>query len=151
MMHQLSKKLTYYLAGPMSGIAKFNFPMFDAAAHALREQGFTIVNPAELDSDIVRYAAMRSPHGQHDVNGAIGGESWGSILARDVGIVADKCDGVIFLPRWSQSRGARLEAFTGVLCGHLFGEYRPAARQVWRISPATVKTTLARELLKNER
>ena len=41
-----------YLAGPMRGIANFNFPAFDFAAHKLRNQGFYVFSPAERDRSI---------------------------------------------------------------------------------------------------
>lgn len=36
-----------YLAGPMTGIADYNFPAFNAAAARLRAEGFDVVNPAD--------------------------------------------------------------------------------------------------------
>ncbi len=48
------------------------------------------------------------------------GETWAEMLARDVVLVGDKCDGIVFLPNWHKSRGAKLEAFTGLLCGKKF-------------------------------
>lgn len=36
-----------YIAGPMSGIAEWNYPAFHAAAEELRHRGFEVVNPAE--------------------------------------------------------------------------------------------------------
>ncbi|WP_156773566.1 DUF4406 domain-containing protein, partial [Paraburkholderia tropica] len=40
-----------YLAGPMTGYAELNFPLFRAEAARLRALGFEIVNPAELNAD----------------------------------------------------------------------------------------------------
>jgi hypothetical protein len=106
-----------YLAGPMSGIDKQNFPAFDAAAKFLRASGLQIVSPAELDSPAERKRALTNRPAT---------KTWGAFLARDIEIVADQCDGIIFLPGWEKSRGARLEAFTALLCGKTeFGWYHP--------------------------
>jgi hypothetical protein len=107
----------------MTGLPQFNFPLFHSAAAKLRAAGFNIISPAELDSPQVQAEAMASTTGQLDAAGKIAGETWGQILARDVQIVADQVQGIIFLPGWSKSRGAQLEAFTGLLCGHKFGHY----------------------------
>lgn len=112
----------FYLAGPMSGYPQFNFPAFIAAAADLRERGYEIISPAELDDSDTQAAAMASPDGAPG-SGSVDGKTWGDFLARDVKIVADKVDGVIFLDGWDKSRGARLEAFVGVLTGHKFYEY----------------------------
>lgn len=58
------------------------------------------------------------------------GETWGDILARDVKLIADECDGVAFLPGWGGSRGSKLEAYVGLLTGKEFalvvgGELEP--------------------------
>jgi hypothetical protein len=105
----------YYLAGPMSGYPQFNFPLFHEVASKLRMQGYTIVSPAELDSPAVQAAAGKSADGALDKDGKIAGETWGDILAKDVKLVADGIDGIIFLPNWEASRGANLEATVGLL------------------------------------
>lgn len=107
-----------YISGPMSGIPRFNFPAFARAALALREQGYTVVSPHEMDSQATQEAAWASPDG--DVAGLPAGETWGALLARDVKIIADEVDGIVLLPNWEKSRGARLEAVTGLLCGRTF-------------------------------
>lgn len=106
----------YYLAGPMRGIPQYNFPMFRRVAAALRTIGYDVISPAELDSPQIRAEAMRSSDGMEcDRSGRIGGETAGEILARDVRILHDHAAGIVFLPGWEQSRGARLEAFVGLL------------------------------------
>lgn len=112
----------FYLAGPMSNIPQFNFPAFHAAAADLRARGYDIISPAEQDSPAVQAAAMKSPDGKL-LEGKVAGESWGQILARDVQIVADQVDGIILLPGWEKSRGARLECFVGLLCSKRFYTY----------------------------
>jgi hypothetical protein len=111
-----------YIAGPMSGLPQFNFPAFYAAAEALRACGYDVVSPAELDDAEDKGAAMASKDG----NPAHAARSWGDFLARDVKLLADgvviqntyePIDGIIFLPGWEKSKGAKLEAFVGVLKG----------------------------------
>ena len=104
-----------YLAGPMTNIPQFNFPLFHRAAAYLRGQGYDIVSPAEMDSPAVQAAAMASPDGKLDASHKIAGETWGQILAKDVLLVADEIDGIVFLPGWDKSRGANLEATVGLL------------------------------------
>lgn len=124
---------TLYVAGPMSRIPQYNFPLFEAVAVALRDDGWTIVSPHECDSEETRAAAWASPDG---ISTSAGSESWGECLARDVkmladglyiaderGVTGDKptpIDGIAFLPNWEKSRGARLEAFVGLLTGKEF-------------------------------
>lgn len=111
-----------YLAGPMTGIPQFNFPLFERVAAELRAAGYEIVSPAELDSPAVRAAALASPDGVlHE--GKVAGETWGEILARDVRVIADEAGGVIVLPGWHKSRGARLEVFVALLCSKPVYEY----------------------------
>jgi hypothetical protein len=94
----------------MSGIPQFNFPEFDKLAAWLRGRGFGIISPAEIDDPAVREQCLQSEDGLTQV-----GQTWGECLARDVQIVADLVDGVILMPGWENSRGARLEAYTAFL------------------------------------
>jgi hypothetical protein len=116
----------YYIAGPMSGIPRFNIPAFDEAASNLREEGYHIVSPAELDDPVTREMAYNSLDGSTLNDQHPNGESWGDFLARDVKIVADKVQGVIVLPGWERSRGARLEVMVALLCGHDLLYYNPS-------------------------
>lgn len=107
-----------YIAGPMTGLPQFNVPAFERMAARLRASGHEVVSPAELDSPAVREAALKSSDGKLDENGKLAGETWGDMLARDVKIIADVIrDGIVVLPGWQASRGARLEVFVGLLCG----------------------------------
>lgn len=112
-----------YLAGPMSGIPNFNFHAFDEAAGVLRRAGHDVVSPAELDSPEFRAQVLQP--------GITGNETdlgltWGDCLARDVKLIADGgIERIVFLFGWTTSRGARLEAFVGLLCGLQFCYYSP--------------------------
>lgn len=117
--------MIWYLAGPMTGIPQFNFPLFDEAANLLRARGHQVTSPHENDTPAVRAAAWASPDGKLDAEQKIAGETWGDILARDVKLVADEVGGIVFLPGLERSRGARLEAFVGLLTGKAFALYDP--------------------------
>lgn len=131
----------FYLAGPMSGYAQFNFPLFYKVTEQLRGVGMDIISPAELDAkEGVAEEALASTDGNPEVTSL----SWADLLARDVKLIADKHDGVhgiVFLPQWSKSRGARLEAFVGLLEGEKrefeFWEYYEdaAAQGGWTLLP----------------
>jgi Domain of unknown function (DUF4406) len=100
-----------YLAGPMSGIPQFNFPAFFEAARRIRAGGFEVVSPAEIDDAEDTAEALASLDGVPSSR-----RSWGDFLARDVKLIADGgIDGIVFLPGWTQSKGAKLEAFVGLL------------------------------------
>ncbi len=119
----MDKSLKYYLAGPMSGIPQFNIPLFDQVTAVLRGQGYTIVSPAERDTYETRLGALASDSGSH-ADLAIA-ETYGDMLARDMKILADEVDGIILLPSWHKSRGARTEAYIGLIVGNTaFGAYR---------------------------
>ena len=105
----------WYLAGPMTGIPQFNFPLFESEADRLRADGHAVISPHEQDSPAVQKAAWASPDGALH-SGHIAGETWGDILSRDVKLVADQVHGVLVLPNWDKSRGARLETFVAYLC-----------------------------------
>lgn len=86
-----------YISGPMTGYPDFNYPAFEAAAARLREAGFEVVSP-------------------HEVNPADGVEhAWEWYLRRDI-VALMECDGVVVLPGWEKSKGARVETdLAGVL------------------------------------
>ena len=78
-----------YLAGPMSGIADFNYPAFNQAAEQLRAKGFVVENPAENPQPACN--------------------SWPGYMRLALRQMLT-CDMVVFLPGWQQSRGADLES-----------------------------------------
>jgi hypothetical protein len=78
----------WYLAGPMTGVEALNFPLFHAETARLRDLGFEVINPAEVNPDP--------------------GMSWVDAMHRDIPHLLT-CDGVALLPGWFHSKGARLE------------------------------------------
>ncbi len=77
-----------YIAGPMTGLPDLNFPAFHAEAAKLRAAGHEVINPAEINPD-------------HTM-------PWVQCMRRDIAQLVT-CDAIRLLPRWDQSRGARLE------------------------------------------
>ena len=106
--------MKYYLAGPMTGHPYHNVPAFLEAAETLRERGFDLIVPCELDGDKWTATAMADETGLKK----FGRRTWGSFLSRDVKVIADKADAIILLPEWETSKGARLEAFVAINCGY---------------------------------
>jgi len=84
--------MTWYLSGPMTGLPEFNYPAFTKAAGALRAMGHTVVSAHEID------------HGCEP-----GEKPWEDYLRRDLVEMLLNCEGIITLPGWSESPGARLE------------------------------------------
>jgi hypothetical protein len=102
-----------YVAGPMTGYKSFNIPDFDAAAARLRAGGYEVISPAELDDPAIRAISLASPDGAIATLNSHG-QTWGDFLARDVKLISDgSFDGIVVLPGWERSRGARLETFVG--------------------------------------
>lgn len=77
-----------YISGAMSGLPDSNYPAFNAAAAALRVQGFTVLNPAENPAP---------PCG-----------SWAGYMRMAL-VQVTQAHGLVMLPGWESSRGARLE------------------------------------------
>lgn len=101
-----------YLGGPMTGIPLYNFPAFHEAADVLRKRGHEIVSPAEMDQgdgfDPETDAAESHLH----------------YMRRDLAAVME-CEGVVMLPGWRQSKGARCEFTVAETCGLALLEYDP--------------------------
>ncbi len=78
-----------YIAGPMTGIPEFNYPMFNAVAKDLRDKGIEVRNPAENDAGST-------------------GKPWEFYMRLALRSLLE-CDAVVLLPGWRGSRGARIE------------------------------------------
>jgi len=101
----------WYLSGPMTGYPDFNFSLFQRAAKTLREKGFQIVSPSEMDESQGHWPWARRP-------------KWGAYLGRDVTVIIEECDGIIMLPKWRDSPGCRIELFVALTQGHATLEFK---------------------------
>jgi len=91
-----------YIAGPMSGHEDLNFPAFHAAAAEYRTRGAFVINPAEINSAEVQTA----------MSGTLTAEQyhahWARCMKKGINALMT-CDGIVMLPGWQKSRGAKLE------------------------------------------
>ena len=94
-----------YLAGPMRGYDRNNFPAFDAAAVELRRFGDEVFNPAERDRD--KYGD-EIEFMNADQAKAIG-FSINDALKADLVWICDNADCIALLPNWEHSPGAKTE------------------------------------------
>lgn len=108
---------TVYLAGPMTGIDQFNYPMFRAVAADLRKSGYTVVSPVELDEESEVDTSKLNPHQFTDEQRA-----W--FLRRDVERLVH-CDGIVLMPGWFDSAGVTLELIVALSCGLEAGIWAP--------------------------
>jgi hypothetical protein len=79
-----------YISGPMTGIEKYNFPLFNAAAKRLRKLGYTALNPAE------------------NFGGKPDGIPRCDLMRIDITMLL-QADAIAMLPGWKSSCGAKLE------------------------------------------
>jgi len=84
-------KKVYYLAGPMSGIADFNYPAFEKAEYELEISGIKILSPHKLYSDSVPGTLKYEDYLKTGFRALL------------------TCDGIILLKGWGRSKGARRE------------------------------------------
>lgn len=84
----MDAKTRIYLAGPMTGIPDFNYPLFNLVAARLRDMGHFVLNPAELNPPDVTYRAA---------------------LSVDLAWIIAHAELLALLPGWESSRGVAVE------------------------------------------
>lgn len=100
-----STEKIFYLAGPMSGKEGYNSEAFIEAANELRQRNYQIVSPWEI--------AQTLP-------GTPGDLPYETYVKADI-IAMLRCDAVVTLRDWQESRGARMEvALADWLGMHVF-------------------------------
>ena len=81
--------MTYYISGPMTGIADLNRPSFAAAANHIECQGHDPISPFDLQVEE--------------------SETYRLQLGRDLVAICGKADAIYMLSGWEHSPGARAE------------------------------------------
>lgn len=92
--------ITYYLSGPMSGYPDYNYEAFRVASGVLRETGVTLESPHENEW----------PDGHEAMDPS---DLWGDMMEKALSQM-EKCNGIILLKGWPQSKGARQELMIGM-------------------------------------
>jgi len=103
----------FYLAGPMRGLPDNNIPAFMKAAQQLRNEGFTVWNPAE-----------------HEIHPEW---SFAKCMQIDLNAVIHKCRAIALLPGWRESLGANTEALVAFTCDKPASAilYKPDKEGIW--------------------
>jgi hypothetical protein len=87
---------TAYICGPITGLPNNNKRAFEIAEQKWEKLGFEVINPHDLCASIVI---------EHQGTAA---ELWQKCMKRDISIMV-RCDVVVLLDGWSNSRGATIE------------------------------------------
>ena len=95
-----------YIAGPMRGIPYYNFPAFDKAAKMLRDFGYTVASPAEMDRAVGSDPKDLPP--DFDWNSISDDFDIHACLIRDVEAVYAS-DAIYLLLGWKESTGVKME------------------------------------------
>ena len=107
-----------YVAGPMRGIAEFNFPAFHGATAALRAAGHEVFNPAERD---IKHHGVDISKGNKNGDEAVAAAEHGfnlrEALKDDLEYICLHADAVAMLPGWENSKGAVAERATAIALG----------------------------------
>ncbi len=98
--------MTVYVAGPMRGYDQYNFPAFDRAAGLLRSQGWTVINPAELDRAV----------GVFEDTDPLPPGFLRAAMKRDLAAICES-DAIALLPGWADSHGVAVELALAKLLG----------------------------------
>lgn len=91
-----------YISGPMTGLPRLNFPLFNRVAVRLRNLRWEVVNPVEINPDE--------------------SADWLDCIAADL-LAMRGCTAICLLPGWTDSYGAKIERMAadrmGLMVFHL--------------------------------
>lgn len=103
------RKRVLYIAGPMRGIAWFNYPLFDRVAKELRDAGNEVISPADEDRKHDGFDPYENPsHAQPDACTFPKTMDFAKTVRRCLDAVL-RCDELVLLPGWENSNGAVAE------------------------------------------
>ena len=127
------RKRRVYIAGPMRGLPKFNFPAFDEARDLAISLGFDPISPADLD----RKSGF---HEDSPPTDATTPDITRQFVKRDcealLSLRSEEGDAIALLPGWEKSTGAPAEAFVAKWLGLQFlnaETMKPFTRHEFRV------------------
>lgn len=103
-----------YIAGSMRNVPYYNFPEFDKLATALRAEGHTVFNPADIDRE-AGFDPMTLPE-DHDWSKLPDCLDLREVIKRDIDAILE-CDSIWMLPGWERSTGAIAEYGVAIWAG----------------------------------
>lgn len=145
-----------YIAGPMRGIEKFNFPAFDGVRSQFRFLGYNVISPADVDRASYANADDPSKVDTSDQTVYAFRDFWALYYLAKINRGNDNrrdgsgLNGVVLLPGWTKSTGAVGEFFLARWLGLKFfyadGREAKVENLVhdFALAPATMKPKLAR-------
>ena len=97
---------TIYISGPMKNMADGNLEAFDEAEKQLKQLGFDVLNPHKICGEVnIRFFEIGKVPECEDY------------LKEDIIQMLSKCDKVLVLSGWRQSKGSKLEIANALACG----------------------------------
>lgn len=105
----LPKPKSLYIAGPMRGIAYFNYPMFDQIAGILRDQGLHVISPADEDRKQDGFDPFENPEYANPDRCVFPSELDFHRTVRRCLDAVMQCEEIVLLPGWECSSGAVAE------------------------------------------
>lgn len=117
----MSKPIVY-ISSKMSGVPQNNYPEFDRVASELRERGYVVLSPHEIDPPDIREKAWSN------LTGATPRSVWAKCISGDIAVIAcGAVDAVVVFGDWQNSRGA---------CAETYFAYRLLGMPVYHFGPS---------------
>jgi len=103
----INRKPTIYIAGGMRGHEDGNFPAFDRQSRLLENQGWVVINPAEMDR---QEGSPPNGHETFDPSTYYDDQEFMRLaLERDMIEICRNCTAIYMMSGWENSRGAKAE------------------------------------------
>lgn len=110
---------TLYVAGPMTGKPQMNYPHFHEVGDALRDCGYGVLNPVDVDAmHLSERKKLMLPTTCAECD-AGGKHDWEWYMRRTLKMMLD-ADGIALLRGWEGSRGAKIEVAVAAKLGMSF-------------------------------